>query len=177
MDKVLKEHFDRFMERGTLPPELEELKGVKLFSDTKLLKEWRNNLRGIQWYDAEGNLLHGAIDNLLEKDGKLIVLDYKTRGFPLKEDTHVHYQDQLDIYNLLLRKKGHMTEEYSYLLFYHPAKVLETGEVVFHTDLVKIPVNAKNAEKILKGALETLGKEMPPADPECGYCAMRGQHF
>lgn len=175
MDRVLKEHFDSFMEKGQLPPELKGLKEVKLFSDAKQLKEWRNSLRGIQWYDENGNLIHGAVDNLLEKEGKLIVLDYKTRGFPIKEDTHEHYQDQMDIYNFLLRKKGHKIEDYSYLLFYHPTKVLETGEVVFHTDIVKIEVNVKNAEKIIKNALEVLGKDMPEPSPECGYCGLREQ--
>lgn len=177
MDKVLKEHFDRFMEKGQLPPELRELAGVKLFANAKLLKEWRNNLKGIEWYDGEGNKLHGAVDNLLEKDDKLIVLDYKTRGFPLKEDTHEHYQDQMDIYNFLLRKKGYKTEDYSYLLFYHPTTVLETGEVVFHTDLVKIQTSVRNAEKILSKALDVLGKEMPEANAECGFCRMRAQNF
>jgi xanthosine utilization system XapX-like protein len=57
------------------------------------------------------------------KNDRLIVLDYKTRGFPLKEDTAAHYQDQLDIYNFLLRKNGYRTEDYGYLLFYLAAGV------------------------------------------------------
>ena len=38
MDKVLKEHFDRFMALGKLPPELSalpEMKGYSLFSDAE----------------------------------------------------------------------------------------------------------------------------------------------
>ena len=36
MDKILKVHFDKFMEKGELPPELEELNGnVKLFDDLR----------------------------------------------------------------------------------------------------------------------------------------------
>ena len=85
MDRILKEHFDRFMKKGELPPELQQLNGeVKLFDDEELLKIWRSNFKGIQWTDKKGNLFHGAIDNLLKKGKKLIVLDYKTRGFPLK---------------------------------------------------------------------------------------------
>ncbi|HLC80905.1 MAG TPA: PD-(D/E)XK nuclease family protein, partial [Candidatus Nanoarchaeia archaeon] len=149
MDKILKEHFDRFMKRGELPPELQKLHGeVKLFDNEELLKVWRSNFKGIPWTDKKGNLIHGAIDNLLQKGKKLIVLDYKTRGYPLKEDTHEHYQDQMDIYNFLLRKNGYETEDYTYLLFYHPNKVHENGDVDFHKDLIKIKVNIKNAEKI-----------------------------
>ena len=172
MDKVLKEHFDRFMKKEELPPELQEELGgqVKLFDDEELLKVWRSNFKGIQWIDKKGNLIHGAIDNLLRKGKKLIVLDYKTRGFPLKEDTHEHYQDQMDIYNFLLRKNGYETEDYTYLLFYHPHQVEATGHVCFNTDLVKIKVNIKNAEKILKDAVEVLEGEVPKAGEGCGFC-------
>ena len=170
MDRILKEHFDRFRDRGLLPPELHELKGVKLFDNVKLLEVWRNNLRGIQWVDKEGNVLRGAVDNVLQKGKKLIVLDYKTRGYPLKEDTAERYQDQLDIYNFLLRKTGYETEDYAYLLFYHPDKVDDDGDVVFNTDLVDRKISVKNAERILKEALGVLEGEMPESGDECGFC-------
>ena len=170
MDKILKVHFDSFIEKGKLPPELKELKGYKLFNDEELLKVWRSNFKGIQWTDKKGNLFRGAIDNLLVKGKKLVVLDYKTRGYPLKEDTHKHYQDQMDIYNFLLRKNGYETEEYTYLLFYHPDTVHTNGDIVFNTDLIKIKVSIKNAEKIFKKALKVLGSNIPDSSEECGYC-------
>ena len=50
MDKVLKEHFDRFMEKGKLPPEIKEkCKDLKLFSDKEKLKIFRSNLKGISF--------------------------------------------------------------------------------------------------------------------------------
>lgn len=170
MDKILKLHFDKFMERGELPPELQELNGrVKLFDDADLLKVWRNNFRGIQWVDDKGNLFRGAVDNILQKGKKLIVLDYKTRGYPLKDDTAGHYQDQLDIYNLLLRKNGYSTEDHAYLLFYHPDCVNEDGSVLFRTDLVRMKVNADSAEKIFKKAVKVLEGDMPDKE-DCGFC-------
>lgn len=173
MDKILKVHFDSFMEKGKLPPELcdnSECKDLKLFDNKELLEEWRNNKKGIQWEDKEGNIFKGAIDNLLKKGNKIIVLDYKTRGFPLKEDTAEHYQDQLDIYNLLLRENNYETEDYAYLLFYHPDKVDEKGNIVFHTDLVKMKVDIKNAEKIFEDALRVLKGKIPEASEECEFC-------
>jgi len=170
MDKVLKEYFDSFIGKG-LPPALSSLKGVKLFDDMELLKVWRNNLKGVSWSDSSGNLFRGAVDNILVKGKKLIVLDYKTRGYPLKEDTAAHYQDQLDIYNFLLRKNGFVTEDFAYLLFYYPNKVHENGDVDFHAELVKMKIDADNAEKIFKNALEVLKLEQAPAaSEECGYC-------
>lgn len=168
MDKILKTYFDSF--EGKLPPVLKELKGVTLFNNKELLDIWRNNFKGIPWTDEAGNLFRGAVDCLLKKGNKLIVLDFKTRGFPVKEDTTAHYRDQLDIYNFLLRKNSCETEDYSYLLFYHPEKVNKKGDVVFHTDLIKMPVDIKNAEKIFREAITILKNPMPKPSEDCGFC-------
>ncbi len=172
VDKLLKEHFDRFRDRDDLPPELKEHNiNANLFADRALLKKWRNNFGGIEYYDKEHDvLLHSAVDNILEKDGKLIVLDYKTRGFALKEDTSKHYQNQLDIYNFLLRKNGFQTHDYAYLLFYVPAGILETGEFIFKTDLVEMKIDVSSAESLFKRSEEIIKSGMPDPDSTCEYC-------
>ncbi|MFH1638386.1 MAG: PD-(D/E)XK nuclease family protein, partial [Candidatus Woesearchaeota archaeon] len=119
MDKIIKDNFDAHRKQGTRPVEIEGI-NENLFGELELLNVWRNYRKGLRWKDGEGNTLMGAVDDMLEKEGKLIVLDYKTRGFPLKKDSAKYYQSQLDIYNLLLRKNGYDTEDYAYLLFYHP---------------------------------------------------------
>ena len=170
MDRILKQHFDRFMEKGELPPELcdnDHCNNLKLFDNKELLKLWRNNLKGISWANKEGNVLHGAVDNILVKGKKLIVLDYKTRGYALKEDTADHYQNQLDIYNFLLRKNGYETEDYGFLLFYVPKEVLSTGEVIFDTHLVKRNTDVKNAENLFNNAIEVLNGDCPKKTCEC----------
>jgi hypothetical protein len=177
MDKILKIHFDKFRDKGELPPEIREsgeCKGCKLFNDKQLLDVWRNNFKGISWTDKNGNILHGAVDNILVKGKKLIILDYKTRGFPLKEDTHETYQNQLDIYNFLLRINGYDTEDFGFLLFYYPKEVLETGEVVFHTKLVKMKIDVSNAEKLWKRALKLLNGKCPKKHIKkiCPWCQL-----
>ncbi|MFH1365098.1 MAG: PD-(D/E)XK nuclease family protein, partial [archaeon] len=171
MDGILKIHFDKFRDKGELPLALCETKDcqkMKLFDDRELLKKWRSNFSGISWEDKEGNVLHGAVDNLLMKGKKIIVLDYKTRGFALKEDTHEHYQNQLDIYNFLFRKNGYQTEDYAFLLFYVPKEVLETGEVIFDTTLKKMKVDVKNAETIFNKAIKLLNTDCPKES--CEWC-------
>ena len=171
MDKILKVHFDKFRDSGKLPPELcyhEQCENLKLFGDQELLRKWRNNLQGIRWTDSDGNVLFGAVDNILMREDKLIVLDFKTRGFALKEDTSAHYQHQLDIYNLLLRKNGYKTEDYGFLLFYIPEKVLETGEFVFESKLVKMEANPAHAEKLFREAIGLLNGECPKKG--CDWC-------
>lgn len=173
MDNILKKHFESFARRGILPSELcsnNECIGLKLFDDFNKLGEWQNNRKGIQWKNEDGNILKGAVDYLLVKTetGTIVVIDYKTRGFALKEDTHTHYQDQLDIYNFLLRKNGYQTEDYAFLLFYVPKEVTETGEVIFDTTLKKMKIDVKNAENIFNKAIKLLNEECPTKT--CEWC-------
>lgn len=171
MDNILKTHFDKFMKKSLLPPELcnnGDCKNLKLFDDEDKLKIWRSNFSGISWKDKQGNELHGAVDNILTHGKKLVVLDYKTRGFPLKEDTAEHYRLQQNIYNFLLRKNGYETEDYFYLLFYVPKHVTDTGEVVFDTELVKMDVDVKMAENTWKNALKLLNSDCPSKC--CEWC-------
>lgn len=179
MDRILKIHFDKFRDKGKMPPELKtkECEGCKLFDNKELLEEWRNNRKGISFADKQGNILHGAVDNLLVKGKKLIVLDYKTRGFPLKDDTAEHYQNQLDIYNFLLRKNGYDTEDFSFLLFYYPKEVLESGAVIFDTKLIKMKVDVDDAEKLWKKALKLLDGPCPKKHEDeqeeiCQWCKL-----
>jgi hypothetical protein len=81
MDRILKIHFDKFRDKGELPPELcnnGECSKMKLFNDKEKMKIWQSNFKGISSKDKQGNELHGAVDNILVKGKKLIVLDYKT---------------------------------------------------------------------------------------------------
>ena len=171
MDRILKIHFDKFRDKGELPPELcenHECKNMKLFEDKELLKVWQNNWKGVLFTDKNGNELHGAVDNILVKGKKLIVLDYKTRGYPLKEDTAEHYRLQQNIYNFLLRKNGYQTEDYFFLLFYIPNEVAPTGEVIFDTELVKMKVDVKMAEQVWEKAIKLLNSECPQKG--CEWC-------
>lgn len=172
MDKILKAHFDSYREKKHLPPELKDLNGMRLFSDIELLTIWRNNFKGISYHDAElGATLRGAVDDMLVNGEKLIVLDFKTRGFPVKDNTHEIYQHQLDIYTYLLEMNGHDVENYSYLLFYYPEKVREDGSVLFNTHLKKVHTSPKDAEKLFRDAVKVLHSEEPPkAAEECDHC-------
>ena len=178
MDKILKAHFDSYRERKHMPPELKELSGLKLFDNMDLLAIWRNNFKGISYHDKKLDAtLRGAVDDMLVGDGKLIVLDFKTRGFPVKENTHESYQDQLNIYNYLLEKNQHKVENYAYLLFYYPDKVNADGAVLFHTHLKKVHTHPKDAEKLFRDAVKILQSEEPPeAAKDCDHCGfVRGR--
>lgn len=173
MDRVFKTYFDSFRGRGIPPELLKHDIDAFLYSDKEKLDEWRNYRQGLKYIDSEGNMLRGMVDEILEREGKLIVLDFKTRGYPCKEDTHTYYQNQLNIYNFLLRNAAGMkTEDYAYLLFYYPDKVNSNGDVHFKTELKRVNTSAADGEKLFTDAIQLLKSEMPEANPECGYCRL-----
>ena len=174
IDKALKERFDYYRENEKLPPELRKLDQVRLF-DHPLLALWKNNWQGIRWKDEEGNELRGAVDDILEKNNKLIVLEYVTRGFPLKEDTISHYEDQLNFYTFLLQKNGFPTEDYAYLLFFHPKSVNWQGDIWFHKELHQVKVEINLAEELFRTAINVLKEKIPESSAGCEFCQWAAQ--
>ena len=113
------------------------------------------------------------MDNILVKnDGVLIVLDYKTRGYKIKEEpkeyAKKYYQNQMNMYTFLLQKEGHKTENYAIILFYYPKEVTPTGEVIFDTEFVKIEANVKDAENLFNDAIDILNNKCPTQT--CEWC-------
>jgi len=174
VDKKIKEHFDRFRSNNSLPPELKKANvKAELFKDMELLNVWRNNRKGIQYNNGNGIVLRGAVDEILKYNDKLIVLDFKTKGYEIKEDSAHVYQDQLDIYNFLLRKNNYETEDYGYILFYVPDTINENGEFIFKTDLIKMNIDVGHAEELFNKAINVLNNDMPDSNIDCGYCKFR----
>ena len=174
MDRVLKEHFDSHRAKKTIPPELEGFNGT-LYPDLEKLKIWRSNFKGLRYTDLSGATLMGALDDLFVTSADTYVpVDFKTRGFPLKQDTHEHYQDQMNIYSLLLEKNDLPPAGFAILLFYHPKKVNKNHNIEFHAEPVKIPTSPKNALSLFTSALTCLQKEEPKPSKECGYCNWEG---
>jgi len=178
MDNILKNYFDSFRGRG-LPPEIEgEIKGAKLYDeDMESFEVWRNIDFGRGGLEAKfpklDMILRGAIDELLLSDtGEYIIFDFKTRGYPLKEDTHKHYQHQLDLYTLLFRENGMKPASYGYLLFFWPKEYKE-GSAKFNTELVKMDVGPDRGLKLLEETHKIITGPKPKAHEKCEYCLYR----
>lgn len=178
MDNVFKNYFDEYRKRGELPPEIDGKVEGELFRDEKKLRQWQEFNFGRGGISAEfpeyNMVVNGAIDELLvSPDGKYIPFDFKTRGYPTKEDTHEHYRHQLDLYALLFQKNGYEPAEYGYLLFFWPVSY-EMGMANFKTELIKIDVSPSRGLSILKKVYDIITGPMPEAHEYCEYCAYRG---
>jgi hypothetical protein len=168
MDRILKEHFDEHRHKGTHPEELEGIPG-QLFDDVEKLKVWRNNLRGLQYEEAStGACLGGALDDLFVAPEGYAPIDFKTRGYPRKENSHEYYQHQMDIYSFLLEKNRMKPAGFAILLFYHPKCVNGHCNVEFYAETLKVPARKEIGEKLFREAVECITMHEP--DVKCDWC-------
>ncbi len=165
VDALLKEEFDTYRSKNLPHPLLLE-NNIKahLFSNQKLLNQWRNNLAGIRYFDRELEAtLFGAVDDVLESDdGKLAPLDYKSTGSKVA-NIYDRFQLQLDTYTFLMEKNGFKTMKKGYLAFYIVDK--DKGfidRLPFRKEIYEIDTNPADVYEIFKDAVAVLKKDSPP---------------
>jgi hypothetical protein len=176
MDLLIKKYFDKYRELGKLPPELKGKVDCELFPDPELLNKWRSWRSALAYEDPEsGAVLSGMLDDLgIVGEGmfkKFVPLDYKTRGFDVKEGGESFYQNQLNCYGLLLRENGMPPAGHAYLLYYIPKEVAEKGATRFDVVPKKVEINPDEALKVLRDAAALIKGPMPATHSECEYCA------
>lgn len=172
MDKLIKKYFDGFRRQGEMPPEIKGKVRGSLIENQELLDKWRNWRTGLKYKDkSSGVILSGALDECFVDGDIYIPVDYKTRGYKLKEDTVGYFQNQIDCYALLLEKNGYKTNSTAYLVYYIPRKVSPNGAVTFNIEVIKLKTETNRALKIIRDASQVLTGEIPPPGKECEFCS------
>ena len=170
MDNIIKKYFDSYRLKDALPPEISHNTQGKLLENS-LINKWRDWRTGLEFIDEGGNKLFGALDECLVRDGAHIPIDYKTRGFALKEDSHTYYIFQMSCYNLLLHKNGYKVSNEAYLVFYVPSRFENEGVVRFNIEVRKVKTKPlEDIYRIFKNALGVLSLKEPPTASDCKYC-------
>ncbi|MFH1578007.1 MAG: PD-(D/E)XK nuclease family protein [Candidatus Omnitrophota bacterium] len=172
MDSIIKNYFDQYRIKGELPEEIEGAVTGKLFSDIDILKKWRSwKLTNLRYEDKTLNtVLTGALDDCIVEDEFFIPLDYKTRGWEIKENSSYYYQTQLDCYCLILESSGYKTKGIAYLVYYWPEEVIKNGIVKFRVKPIKMKTNIESARRIVNDAITLLSGTIPKSHPDCEYC-------
>lgn len=193
MDILIKKYFDKYRALGKLPPEIDGQVDCELFLDQELLNKWRSWRSGLVFKDSEtGATLSGMLDDLGVKSasvkpkksdsqtlfgsasatgGEFVPLDYKTRGFDLKEDSADYYRNQLNCYGLLLRENGMKLAGHAYLLYYIPKELTSGGIVRFDVIPKRVEINPDDALKVFREAVGLIKGPMPARHSECEYCS------
>jgi hypothetical protein len=173
MDRVIKNYFDGFRKKGSLPPEfmVDGFKNTQLYSNQSQLDLWREWRTGPRLEESDGTSLFGAIDDLMVQDGKFIPFDYKTKGSPTtQEDAQRYYQNQIDCYALLLERSGLPQAGHGYLLYYSPKEVSEKGWVNFKLQAIRLETKTDRALNTFRAAVELLRGDLPAQAGNCEYC-------
>lgn len=183
VDEAVKEHFDRFRENGEVPPEIQECseEDLTLFEDQDFLEDARSWRTQPKWTDPETEaVLRGGVDDLMRNsEGEIVVLDYKTRGYPPKEENGApdYYARQVNLYNLILRENGYETADYGLILYFYPDGFEENGEFVFHTEVRRVEVDMNKVKNMVRDAFDTLEGEIPEHDEDCDYVDWNPSQF
>lgn len=176
MDSILKSRYDKYRKKKTFPPEVKQLKkeGVMPFLDLKQLNTWRNELSSLQVVNKEvGYSLRGKIDDVMvEKDGRMVIADYKSSGSPPSEDKQKYYRDQLAAYGFMFKKHGYKVSNRAYLLHYYVKdRNNPSDEVKFASQIDPVKIYPTKLERKLKEMVDLLNGSYPGHNPECEKCA------
>lgn len=120
---------------------------------------------------SEKMLLTGIPDEwVIEKDKKLSVLDYKTRGFPSKKEVYPSYQSQLDVYAFMAQElEGYPpVSGRGYLLSFVPE--VRNLTLNWQIDLVELEARPKAGLEFIRRANKILRGPFPPPSPNCKTC-------
>lgn len=153
---------------------LSSIKGIKLYPDQEKLNKMQNWRTGLNC-TVNSMEVGGAIDDLLiDSDGFHYVFDFKTKGSEPKTDGAEYYQDQLNIYALMLEQNGFKMGKVGFLCYYYPTIVNISNslgtEIVFSTKVCQLNVSAVDGRNTVIKAIELLAGPMPESGPECEYC-------
>lgn len=172
MDALIKKYFDIYRNKQILPPELAAVTDGKLVEES-MITQWRYWKTGLQFDDSDGSKLIGAFDEcLIEHNRQYVPVDYKTRGFDLKDDSVSYYLLQMSCYNFLLHKNKYPVNNCAYLVFYIPRDVGENGAVRFSIEIKKVDTYPlEKVYGIFSEALHILSlPDAPVSSKACSFC-------
>lgn len=170
MDGLIKKHFDKYRSQGKLPPELEGKVNARPVKQ-ELLDKWRNWRSGLS-YEEDNTTLRGGLDECFVEGDIYIPVDYKTRGFPLKDNSAGYYQNQLNLYALLLSKNNFKVSKLAYLVFYILESLSDKGGAKFDIQLIKMDTDTQKAYEVFRQAGDLLKqKSIPQPNQKCEYCS------
>jgi len=181
VDTLLKREFDGHRQNGTRHPLMEKYKidALPIFHED--LEKWRNNFVGVQYLHEPTNLLlFGAIDDLWQnRDGEYIVVDYKATAkkgeiLELDQDWQDGYKRQMEFYQWLLRKNGHMVSDTGYFVYCNgdAEKALFNCALEFDVTLIPYTGTDEWVEKTIEDIHNCLNSNIiPEPSPGCDYCA------
>ena len=180
VDRLLKTEFDDYRKREAQHPILEDYKVDARPVKHQQLDSWRNNFKGVQFFDATTNMLiFGAIDDLwINSAGEYLVVDYKATSkdediIDLNKDWQDGYKRQMEIYQWLLRKNDLPVSNIGYFLYCNGKsdKDYFNKKLEFDVNLIAYRGNDSWINDVLINIHSCLNSSnIPNPSNSCDYC-------
>ncbi len=183
VDTLLKKEFDIHRAHGT-PHPLMKTYGVDAvpFQHEKM-DEWRDSLRaGVQYLHVPTNfLVTGGVDDIwINRDGELIVVDYKATAkngeVSIDAPWQIAYKRQMEVYQWLLRKNGFTVSSLGYFVYCNGETDKEAFDAKLEFKVKLIPYEGDDSwvePALLKARACLESEKLPPMGHECDFCDYR----
>jgi len=184
VDTLLKKEFDILRKKQQPHPLFKEY-GISVVPfEHEKMNEWRETLKGLQYYhEPSGFLVTGAVDDIWKNSkGELHVVDYKATSkngeVSLDADWQRSYKNQMEMYQWLLRHQpdGFTVSTIGYFVYVNGRTDLETfgGKLEFDVRIIPYEGDDSWVEKALLDAKAVLDSDkLPQATEGCDYCLYR----
>jgi hypothetical protein len=179
IDQMLKNEFDEYREiQYQHPIAIENNLNLIPFAHEKL-NEWRNNKKGIRYYDPNSDIeLFGAIDDVWinPETKKLYIVDYKAtstqKEITLDDEWKDVYKRQIEIYQWLFFKNGFDISNEGYFL-YANGKTNNFSNNAFKFDMILLKYIGdwdwiESTLMDIKSCLDS--DNIPEKNANCKYC-------
>ncbi len=183
VDALLKKEFDILRENNEAHPLMKKYGIDAVPAKHNMLKEWRNNFKGVQTLHKPTNLLvFGAIDDLWQNSqGEYLVVDYKSTSkneeiSALDKDWQITYKRQMEIYQWLVRRNELPVSNTGYFVYCNGKTDIDKFDGKLEFDLTLIAYNGSDnwVENKIKEIYACIQSEVvPEADSDCDFCRYR----
>ncbi len=183
VDALLKKEFDLHRSKKR-PHPLMSAYGLRdvIPYDHEDMELWRSNFKGITFLHEPTNLLvTGAIDDVwIDKDGELIIVDYKSTSkeekVSLDKEWQIGYKRQMEVYQWLFRQNGFKVSRTGFFVYCNGKTDRAAFDAKLEFDIDLIPYTGDDswipgALKDMKACL--MNEKIPEPAKACDYCSYR----
>jgi CRISPR/Cas system-associated exonuclease Cas4 (RecB family) len=179
VDLLLKKEFDLHRKQGT-PHPLMDSYGLDLVPlQHEKMDTWRDTFKGVEALHEPTNfVVCGGVDDIwVNKEGELIVVDYKATSKDGEVNLGAEWQDgyrrQMEVYQWLLRQNGFKVSDTGYFVYCNGRRDREAfdGKLEFEVKLISYTGSDKWIPEVLEKMKSCLNStEIPKASMKCEYC-------
>lgn len=181
VDTLLKKEFDIHRKQKTPHPLMETYGLDAVPFEHEKMDAWRDSLRrGVEYfYEPTNFIIAGGIDDVwVNKQGELIIVDYKATSKEAQVNIDAEWQDgykrQMEVYQWLFRQNGFKVSDTGYFVYANGKRDREAFDGKLDFDVTLIPYTGSDSwiPETLTEIKKCIDSDLPPtSSSNCEYCS------